>query len=862
MVSGGASPNSREGDDASIPDPAQIETLPQLAAGLNALRQGRSYEKLDRAVGGRKGSRKLPPTTVSDMVNGKSVPSKETMVTFLTACGLTGSRQEPWLAAWERVDTSHLRRPDGAVRVRSADPRVLGVHASIQVDPGAEDLPAYVPRDVDADLRAAVAAARDRGGFVLVKGSSSVGKTRALFEAVEAVYPEWWLLHPIDAAAVRAFADAPTPRTVVWLDELQRYLTQPGGIPVGTMRALLAAKLLVVATLWPGEYTTRTALRTPGQDDQYAEDRQLLGLARIIEVTDTFSPAERQRAEDLAADQRIRVALNTTDAGITQVLAAGPELIRWWEHADPTDPRQCLGKAVITAALDARRVGANAPLTRDFPTAAAPAYLPTGQRATAPPDWLDQALGYATTRLHGATACLTPIAAGMGQTAGWATADYLYQHARTLRRTEPLPEPVWQALVDHHHPNDIARLADNADRRDQLRYAASFYRHAAEVGDWHAAARLVEILIRQGQVDGALTVLRRWAKAGHEPAARRIPVLLARSGQVEEAITILRDRVADGDRTASEQLADILAEHGRVDELRTWADDGEWRAAERLADLLVKQGRIDELRSRAEVDYEAAYRLVDLFVRHGRLDELHARADAGDAQAAYRLADLLAKQDHLDEAVVLLRDRVNTGDAEAANRLADLLADHDRLDEALAVLEKGTEFDVEPQADRLFSRLAEVAAQEGRLDDLRAWADNDYYSGSPAASHWLASLLVQHGHEAELRARSASGDFAARRGLAILLARQGNVGELRARADTADEYAAEQLAILLMESDRIDDLRRWADAGSDAAAYWLVDLLAGQGRLAELEQEVRAGTLGAANRLQDLRRASERAQSG
>ena len=35
-----------------------------------------------------------------------------------------------------------------------------------------------------------------------------------------------------DADAVRAFADAPAPRTVVWLDELQRYLTPPG-VPAG-----------------------------------------------------------------------------------------------------------------------------------------------------------------------------------------------------------------------------------------------------------------------------------------------------------------------------------------------------------------------------------------------------------------------------------------------------------------------------------------------------------------------------------------------------------------------------------------------------------------------------------------------------
>ena len=71
-------------------------------------------------------------------------------------------------------------RPAGAVRVGEADPRRLGVHAAISV-PGVPDEvpPEYVPRDVDAaefGVRAKVAAAAQRGGFVLLVGGSSVGQ--------------------------------------------------------------------------------------------------------------------------------------------------------------------------------------------------------------------------------------------------------------------------------------------------------------------------------------------------------------------------------------------------------------------------------------------------------------------------------------------------------------------------------------------------------------------------------------------------------------------------------------------------------------------------------------------------------------
>lgn len=124
------------------------------------------------------------------------------------------------------------RGPLGGIPVSEADPRRLGVHAAISV-PGVQDEvpPEYVPRDVDAaesGVRAKVAAAAARGGFVLLVGGSSVGKTRCAEEAVKALLPDWWLVHPAGPAEVAALARAPSPRMMVWLDELQGYL---GGHP-------------------------------------------------------------------------------------------------------------------------------------------------------------------------------------------------------------------------------------------------------------------------------------------------------------------------------------------------------------------------------------------------------------------------------------------------------------------------------------------------------------------------------------------------------------------------------------------------------------------------------------------------------
>ncbi|MFC3736014.1 hypothetical protein [Paractinoplanes deccanensis] len=532
------------------PDPATVHTRDELVAALNALRGARSYKALARAHPG------LRHSTLGDLLTGKSAPTRETLSAFLTACGLGHAAQRPWLEARDRAAAAHLSRPAGAVRARAAGARQLGVHPSIQTPGAAGELPAYVSRDFDAELRRTLRP----GAFVLLRGGSSTGKTRALFEAVRETLPDWWLLLPDSGGT-------PGPRTVLWLDEWQRC-----PLPADRMRSALAAGAIAVGTLWPEEYNCRAAPRNPGQPDVYADERTLLALAHVIDVPEAFSAAERGRAEHVAAgDDRLRLALSSTDAGVTQVLAAGPELIRRWSGADTTDPRQCTGRAVITAALDARRAGARTPATRDFLAAAAPSYLTPAQRAAAPRDWLDRALDYATTRLHGAAACLTPVSADMASVCGYRTADYLHQHARRRRRAEPLPDGVWRALVDHH-PEDTLELADSAARRGRPDIASSLHarlppaerlRHAVH-GACHRT--LVTAVIRDGLAD----------------ADDRLNALLAGRGHWAE----LRERSDAGRPGAARHLVDGLTRVGDLDALRAEMHAGTPLAAERLSALL------------------------------------------------------------------------------------------------------------------------------------------------------------------------------------------------------------------------------------------------------------------------------------
>lgn len=81
-------------------------------------------------------------------------------------------------------------------------------------------------------------------------GGSSVGKTRCLYEAVRAVMPEWWLVHPAPGQLAALTAEPP-PRTVIWLDELQQYLDGEHGLTAADVRALMQAGTVLVGTLWP-----------------------------------------------------------------------------------------------------------------------------------------------------------------------------------------------------------------------------------------------------------------------------------------------------------------------------------------------------------------------------------------------------------------------------------------------------------------------------------------------------------------------------------------------------------------------------------------------------------------------------------
>ncbi|MBP2327093.1 tetratricopeptide (TPR) repeat protein [Kibdelosporangium banguiense] len=787
---------------AGIPgiDPSTVRTPADLAACLNELRKqrGLSYEQMDKAarkLQGEPGRRwdTLGKSTVAEIVTGKRLPAKGKLETFLAVCQVPPVEAALWVAAWNRVRRPRVVRPVGALRVGQALPRRLGVHAAIEVEGSTSELPDYVSRDFDQRLHAALADGSERGGFVLLVGDASVGKTRALFEAVRVTLPEWWLVYPADAGAIRDLAQAPVPRTVVWLDELLRYLGAPDPLTAATVRTLLSAGLVVVGTLWQDDYRIRIAQRDQSANDPYAPDRDVLRLAEVFDVPDEFTSAERARTEQLAvSDRRLRAAIESTDAGVTQVLAAGPELVRSWEMA--SDP---YGKAVITAAVDARRLGVTVPLTESYLAAAVPGYITATQRAVASADWFERALAYATTPLRGAARALSPIAdEAMGVVTGYVAADFLLQRARRTRRVVCPPSSTWRALCEHccFGVEELKRLGQAAELRMRWREAIAFYRRLASDGGWESTVKLAELLAKDGCHAEAIALGEPWADSWSLGA----------------------------------QFADWLVKADRIDELRSRALAGEWPASNRLAQVLAKRGQLDEAIAlvRPFASHENWTRegvLADLLVSRGDADELLARGQAGSRPATGRLSNLLARQGYLDQAIEVLVPYVET-EPGIAERVVQLLLEQEKLDEAVAV--------------------------------LRRFAD----AGSGTAVEQIVDLLIDYGRRDEaieyLRECAADGNWNARH----RLPQYGPREQLQASAANGDRHALKLWVDLLIEEDRLDEaveaFRSHMDTAESAGMWWLpgdlVNLLHAFGRLDDLRLEVDAGTEGAADRLAQL----------
>ncbi|MEU6194237.1 helix-turn-helix transcriptional regulator, partial [Streptomyces sp. NPDC047061] len=557
-------------DEQDQRDEALIQLRGRLADGLAHARLSKT--QLAKQAG-------LGRTTVQQAFQaGASIPSAETVAALARVLRLPG------------MELMDLRRLACGVSAPSAgsdglgkpisewSPHDLEVHpAGLAIDGQGQgtalepSLPTYVPRAHDRVLAEVVRdASQGRSRIVVLVGTSSTGKTRACWEAVQPLADrEWNLWHPFDPTRAEAALEdlSRVPRkTVVWLNEAQHYLghSRVGEQVAAAVQSLLndsgRQPVLVLGTLWPEYVDQYTALPSPGGEDPHSRVRELLS-GRILTTPETFDQEALRQAQALGhkGDRALADALNRTaaDGRVTQDLAGAPELLRRYEHSTPA------ARAVLEAAMDARRLGAGVYLPQDFLTDAATDYLSVHDFDQISDDWAEAAFSELARPVHGKHAPLrrtrsrpqrrppgSPLETTIpGQDDGptYRLADYLEQHGRSTRRALCPPGSFWHAAHSNlTQRDDLVNLADAAETRCRLQWAYHLRYRAAEGRD----VALVDLAGRReaaGDHERAEALYQEAAKAGDPSVLVKLAGRREAAGDHERAEALYQEAAKAGD---------------------------------------------------------------------------------------------------------------------------------------------------------------------------------------------------------------------------------------------------------------------------------------------------------------------------
>jgi hypothetical protein len=599
-------------------------------------------------------------------------------------------------------------------------PSELGVRPAIGGGPG-DPMPTYVPRRHDEVLRAVLDPAVAASRLVVVRGGSSTGKTRAAYRAVtDRRFADWRLDYPQTHGVLAARLDAGIPAgTVLWLGELREYADADGGPEVlGRLADLLDDKgHLLITTVWPEDWETYLAAARggPGAADPRGVVGRLLerlpvltehdpidpARGGVIDVPDKFTTTEMADLADtgdpVLAEAAAAAARAKQDGQITQYLAGVPELLNRYNGPSGYP----YGQAIITAAMDAARLGHASPLPVALLQDAAVGYLTDPQRTASIESWWDKALDWAKHELRGAVRAMQPVPppAGTGED-GYQVADYLDQYGRRTRQDLLGPTSLWDALAAHAFgASDLARLAQAASDRGMWRRAAALWTTAAGLGHTGAAARLIRLLRQVSP--GDTTRVAGWA-AVH-----------ARLGDTWAVVALLGELRESGADDAVHTVATWGTGDARLDDPRTVAV---------LLGALRESGADDAARDLLARDPVAHARLDDPDAIAMLLRVLRA-AEADDAARA--LATRAASDARLDDpgAIARLLGELRAAEADdAARALATRAASDARLDDPGAIARLLGELRA-AQADDAARALATRAASDARLDDPGAIAE-------------------------------------------------------------------------------------------------------------------------------------------
>ncbi|MFJ6437945.1 SAV_2336 N-terminal domain-related protein [Streptomyces sp. NPDC091416] len=385
----------------------------------------------------------LRSTTLYEWFTGQSVPKDTEAFDWLTRHLVARADPEAdagrslfrLAALRHHAAAAEKRRGGGSSGGRSRLGRPVA-----ELVAGAErlDLPAYHVRDTDLRFRDVVRdCAAGASVMALLVGPPGSGKSRSSVEAARLLPGDWWLWEPDSVAELEACLDSPStirPRTVVWLDNADRYLLDrsDGGrgerVAAGLRTLLHAADrgpVLVLGSLRTEEWTDLTTVPPAADDDPHAQARTLCEENLILEV-------RAPQAHDV-----IERYLSGTG----------------------------VARAVVDAAVDACRCGHGPLMSGTLLSEAARDYLRTASAPSIPGDVPVAAL---------AGLGLPVVPPGSGSQLYFRLSDDIARFGRERRGRLVPPESLWNALADHASAPDLEAIVRAADERGDVEHAERF----------------------------------------------------------------------------------------------------------------------------------------------------------------------------------------------------------------------------------------------------------------------------------------------------------------------------------------------------------------------------------------------------
>ncbi|TNC26954.1 tetratricopeptide repeat protein [Amycolatopsis alkalitolerans] len=637
-------------------------------------------------------------------------------------------------------------RASQVLRITELDPVRLGVLPAWTV-PGGAPIPPYVPRTADSALDRALA----HGGLVLVQGEAAAGKTRTAYDAVlRNAFRLGWesVTVPRDEAGLRELARESPAKTVVWLDDLERYLTTDSldDVLLKALSPRPRSGSVVLATL-------RTRAREDlGIDADGANGRSRRLLTRITPITleRRLDRTETVGAHRMRTDPRISGAL-IAGAGLAEHIAAGPEALQRWRSGENE-----AGAALVSAAVDLRRAGYLDPVPLDWLVSLHTWYLSEDFRRRLGETDLASALDWAVRPVRGASPCL--VRAGQDR---YVAFDYLVDAA-----TADVPDAAWQGLLGTHllTAGQRFRVARAAVRFGRLPDAVRLWTQLAQSGDQFALFNLGWAAQAGGDEANAEQWFLRAADAGNSWAMSSLGAIAERRGDVSVA-QLWYQRAADaGDTTGMTNLGGLFAQTGRIGEARdayrraASAGDPNGLRKEAVLELLHgdrKRGA-DLLRRVALTGDPAAVRLMGLLSDTGEREAHRPDVDAlrrltaeiGDGETALDLARNLWNQGDLDAAETWFRRAAEGENGRVAEfGLAVLLEQRGRAAEAEQWYRRSAEHGL-PEA---MLNLGAALQERGEFDDAESWYYRALRAGHLPAEVNLGALHWQRGNLEEGR---------------------------------------------------------------------------------------------------------------